>query len=375
MVESLGVRISGWLSCDSQSLTTAGDLFDEADFGVAEAGNPDEIVIGPDAQQPPTPLNGPNANRAPHGNNFHSNGRPNPAMVTPSKPGRPMNPGPAARQIPPPALNSRQNPPAPGIGQHANQTRVGPVHQQSVEQARVEPPGQQTSNPQFNKPTTTTAGPPPVKREFGLNNPDLKAQDMLPPGSSPSAGFFSARTADLLRENPHNPSATAFDPHAESPSIRKTAGVDHTKSLPVSKPMLSGASPGPSATRDFINPSQDMTRKIGAPGGSGIGSPMNRPPTTSSFRPLTRPNIGPQTAANAPAPPAAAPPTANRPGFVPPQNQNGKRPPLNDVTNAITSNGSGSASTVGVNDPKRFKAVEASLAQQQQQQHQQQRQQ
>ncbi|PKY02212.1 hypothetical protein P168DRAFT_306391 [Aspergillus campestris IBT 28561] len=344
------------------------DLFDEADFGVAEAGNPDEVVIGPDAQQPPTPLHGPNANRAPHGNNFHPSGRPNPAMVTPSKPGRPMNPGPAARQIPPPALNGRQNPPAPG---NSNQIRVGPhVHQQSVEQARVEPPGQQTSHPQLNKPATAAAGPPPVKGEFGSNNPDLKAQDMLPPGSSPSAGFFSARTADLLRENPHNPSATAFDPHAESPSIRKTAGVDHTKSLPVSRPMLSSASPAPNATRDFINPSQDMTRKIGAPGGSGsgIGSPMNRPPTTSSFRPLTRPNIGPQTTANAPTPAVPAPAPANRPGFGPPQNQNGKRPPLNDVTNAITSNGSGPASTVGVNDPKRLKAVEASLAQQQQQQ-------
>ena len=175
---------------------------------------------------------------------------------------------------------------------------------------------------------------------------------MVPPSSSPSVGgpakFFSARAVDMLRDNPQSvPSAAPqFDPHAESPSIRKTAGVDHTKTVPISKPMLAGASPASQQTRDFINPSQDMNRRIGAPGGSGIGSPFNRAQSTSSYRPLTRPNIDPNTTGNASIPP-------NRPGFAP-QNINGKRPPLNDVTNGHSvPGGNGPVSIDGPNDLKK----------------------
>src|SRR5699024_3277767 len=99
--------------------------------------------------------------------------------------------------------------------------------------------------------------------------------------------------------NTNAPSAVPqFDPHAQSPSIRKTAGVDHTKSVPISKPMIAGTSPAANNSRDFVNPSTDMNRKIGAPGGGGFGSPMNRGQSTSSYRPLTRPNIDPRNGAN-----------------------------------------------------------------------------
>lgn len=176
---------------------------------------------------------------------------------------------------------------------------------------------------------------PPVKQEPGPN------VDMPPPIGSPSAGFFSARAVDILRDNPSTPAAAPqFDPHAQSPSIRKTAGVDHSKSVPVSKPMVTGAPPATNNTRDFVNPSADTQRKIGAPGGGGFGSPMNRGSTTSSYRPLTRPNVDSRTGPNA----AAATAAANRASGVGPQNMNanGKRPPLNDVTNAtVTSNGNG----------------------------------
>lgn len=167
----------------------------------------------------------------------------------------------------------------------------------------------------------------------------------------------------MMRENPRNAAANApvFDPHAESPSIRKTAGVDHTKSLPVSRPMLSsGASPAPNQSRDFINPSADMHRKIGVPGGAG--SPMNRGPSTSSYRPLTRPNVDSKATANSPA--------ANRGGFGPP-NMNGKRPPLNDVTNASMPGGNGSTPIPNPNDPKKVK-FDGSLPPQQQPRNQQQ---
>ncbi|KAE8353928.1 hypothetical protein BDV28DRAFT_147630 [Aspergillus coremiiformis] len=322
------------------------DLFDEADFGEATTGNPDEVVIGSDIQkfqQPPTPMNrqnGPPPYRAPPQHNFTASARPNSAIVTPSKPGRPLSHAAAGRQIPPPALNGRPNHPIPAHNQ-----------QQTLPNGRILPPGQQRPNQDIA--LLGTGGQVPIKREPIPNATDPRSQDMLPPGGSPmpSASFFSARAVDLLRDNPQVGAAPAFDPHAESPSIRKTAGVDHTKSVPISKPMLAGASPAANTTRDFINPAADMHRKIGAPGSNGIGSPMNRGQTTSSYRPLTRPNMDPRNTANAAA--------VNR--GVGPQNMHGKRPPLSDVTNASTSGGSGPAPIGGVTDHKRPKINESSI--------------
>ncbi|RAH61894.1 hypothetical protein BO85DRAFT_412641 [Aspergillus piperis CBS 112811] len=331
------------------------DLFDEADFGVGGSGNPDEVVLGPETQkQPPTPLNGPNVPRQPFNNNARAPMRPNPAMVTPSKPERPFNPAPGARQNPAPQpFNSRLNPSA-AQNQPAPQRQSMPPQapQQNLPNNRMVPPAQAAAA------ASNTSGAVPIKREFGAptTNEPPKPQDTLP--GTPSASFFSARAVDLLRDNPNGiPSgAPVFDPHAESPSIRKTAGIDHNKSLPVSRPMLAGtgaASPATNNARDFVNPSQDMNRRIGAP---GMNSPMSRPMTTSSYRPLTRPNI------NAPGAAAAAN-RASTPGLAP-QNMNGKRPPLSDVTNASNpSGGSGPAPPVGVeNDPKRPKITPGGAA-------------
>ncbi|RHZ57161.1 RAD52 DNA repair protein RADC [Aspergillus thermomutatus] len=318
------------------------DLFDEADFGVTTTGNPDEIVLEPETQtkpQPPTPVNARNFNGGPQGD-FH---RPNPAVVTPSRPERPFNQTLNNRQPSvPPTLNGRYNPALqnPHVGQRQP---LPQGQQQNFQSGRMVPPDQPRTSQDSSLPSA--AGQIPIKREF-----DAKAQDTAPPPSSPSvppASFFSARAVDLLRENPHTAvNAPQFDPHAESPSIRKTAGVDHSKSVPISRPMLAGVSPASNNTRDFINPSTEMHRKIGAPGG-GIGSPMmNRGQTTSSYRPLTRQNLDPKLAANNAA--------ANRAGFGPP-NVNGKRPPLSDVTNASVSGSSGPASVVNAIDPKRPK--------------------
>jgi DNA repair and recombination protein RAD52 len=222
------------------------------------------------------------------------------------------------------------------------------------------PPGQQRPGPGA---TTSGVGAQvPIKQEYGANPQKVQATSMAPPGTpgpegqpSPVVGFFSARGVDILRDNPQNAAsvAPAFDPHAESPSIRKTAGVDHSKSVPISRPMLSGgASPAANQTRDFINPATNMNRKIGAPGGSGVGNSMNRGPTTSSYRALTRPNAAPNN------------PAANRASAGAP-NMNGKRPPLGDVTNASMPGGSGPAPIPGANDLKRPKFDETLLPQQQ----------
>lgn len=198
---------------------------------------------------------------------------------------------------------------------------------------------------QHNNPAQIKREPVPPAQPAPIMNPE---QNQPPPGSQ-TVGFFSARAADSLRDNPNAaPLGSQFDPHAESPSIRKTAGVDHTKSVPISRPMIATASPAPNHSRDYVNPATDLQRRVGTPGppGGGVGSPLSRGPSTSSYRPLTRPNVDTRNSPN---------PAAMNRGSVPPQNNpNGKRPPLNDVTNAGTSPGVASApATTGQNEPKR----------------------
>ncbi|KAJ5143979.1 uncharacterized protein N7515_002766 [Penicillium bovifimosum] len=306
------------------------DVFDEADFGVAEteAGNPDEIVIDTDIiqqNQPPATTNDPTPQRGPPVRAGF-----NPAIVTPSKPERWNGPGAAGR--PNPAIvrqNSAIPPPAAAQGR--------PMAAQG--------PPQNLANPRQGK-------LPPG----GIQG----AQDMNPPQGTPSAGFYSARAVDLLRENPNAVPAGApqFDPHAESPSIRKTAGVDHSKSLPIARPMLSGGtvSPAPAVNvnnnaRDYVNPSTDLQRRVGAPAGA-IGGPISRGPSVSSYRPLTRPNPDQRSVSN----PAAI----NRGSVTPQQNLNGKRPPLVDVTNADAAPGAyPGVQAPGPNDPKRPRVSDA----------------
>ncbi|KAJ5867402.1 DNA repair and recombination protein [Penicillium chrysogenum] len=321
------------------------DLFDEADFAVAETdiGNPDEIVIDTEIQreqQRPAPTNGPAPQRGPPA-------RPgfNPAVVTPSKPERWNGSGQAGRPNP---INARQNPSA--IPSPALQGR--PMAGQGPAQNLANPRPSAAQQTVGQNAAQSNIAQAPVKKETGPGGFQGN-QDMNPPQGTPSTGFYSARAVDLLRENPNSvPSgAPQFDPHAESPSIRKTAGVDHSKSIPIARPMLSSASPAPpnNNTRDFVNPATDMQRRVGAPGG-GISSPVSRGPSISSYRPLTRPNIDQRNVSN--------PGMANRGTMPPQQNLNGKRPPLLDVTNADATPGAG-VPAPGPNDPKRPRVSDA----------------
>ncbi|KAJ5745402.1 hypothetical protein N7520_010584 [Penicillium odoratum] len=323
------------------------DLFDEADFVVsASNGNPDEITLDPEPphqQPPPTPMNRPIPPRGPPPGRFDQ------SVVTPSKPERWNGGNPAMRQSMPPTARPNlsampdQRRPMPGPGQMNNMPNAKP--------------GMPTQHPGFDTNKQNNNAQVPIKREpvpASNNEPN-----QLP--ASQSVGFYSARVADVLRDNPNAVPlpGTQFDPHAESPSIRKTAGVDHTKSVPITRPMLPAASPVANNSRDFINPATDFQRKVGAPGGpASVGSPLSRGPSTSSYRPLTRPNIDARNTPN--------PAGMNR-GSVPPQNNpNGKRPPLNDVTNATTSHSVNAAPVaMGQNDPKRPRVSDVAPEQQQ----------
>lgn len=114
----------------------------------------------------------------------------------------------------------------------------------------------------------------------------------MPP---PGAGFFSARAATMIPDvtSPdqippsHAQNLPAFNPKLESPSIRKTPGIDYKGSRPVTKDLkqLPGSSQAPAGVvvprSNIVNPALDNARRIGAPGSP---SPMaNRgqykPPT------------------------------------------------------------------------------------------------
>ena len=89
----------------------------------------------------------------------------------------------------------------------------------------------------------------------------------------PPIGFFTARAAESLQSGPVSAmKAPAFNPHLESPSIRKTAGVDHSKTKPVGRDIV-GAPPAPAVPRaSFTNAQSDKMRKVGMP--MGAASPL-----------------------------------------------------------------------------------------------------
>ncbi|KAK4680364.1 DNA repair protein rad52 [Podospora pseudoanserina] len=146
------------------------------------------------------------------------------------------------------------------------------------------------------------------------NNNNSNNNNNAAPAVAPAeVGFFSARAVkdipeDALVAGQVTPfkAGMGFNPRAESPSIRKTPGIDHSTSKPLSrsgqhvpptkttetKP-ASGPVPRPGGTgvvpyqrpsiAGVTNPQLDSTRRIGVPG-SGPGSPLAnrnqyRPPT------------------------------------------------------------------------------------------------
>jgi DNA repair and recombination protein RAD52 len=112
-----------------------------------------------------------------------------------------------------------------------------------------------------------------------------------PPAGVP-AGFVTGRSASFLTqaaEGKLTNTPAAFNPHAESPSIRRTQGVNPNKSAPIMRESLgsalANASNGPQQQQsngpnrsNFTNPSIDPTRRIGMPGGGG-------PPNRGAYKP------------------------------------------------------------------------------------------
>ncbi|RKF64559.1 DNA repair and recombination protein mus-11 [Erysiphe neolycopersici] len=167
-----------------------------------------------------------------------------------------------------------------------------------------------------------------------LNSPELKnnnlpniPKDHITPNTPIlKCDFYSARAANIFSPILKNENMSTveppdmipdnfptFNPHAESPSIRKTPGVDHRSSKPLTKDLkhipsssqasaasviLGSNSSGVFSSRsNILNPSLDNVRRIGAPGspspsgmshskGTGFKIPMKRTTECGAVRTL-----------------------------------------------------------------------------------------
>lgn len=331
--------------------------FSDADFSESHSGHPDEVVLPAEPQLPPPPVR-PNVttnkpNRAPEQT------RPTAPQINTGR-NTPSRQPQARMSAPPPETRAQQPPPQrifaneqrPLPGQQANNIRLNPTAM--VLHAPKTGSGNHSSSP--GQPSQHFAAPPAAPGQFQQQNPqEAPNQQHIPP-----VGFYSARAASVLNESTEGPPVTVpqFDPHSESPSIRKTSGIDHSRSIPVKRAAMGTAEQAPPApaptsregmpappipARDFINPSSDMNRRIGVPGG-GLPSPMGKGGMNgSAYRPPTR--RGPvDIKLN----------VIGTDGQAQGQGQSGvagmKRPPLGDVSNINTSNTAGAGQGAGTGD-------------------------
>jgi DNA repair and recombination protein RAD52 len=299
--------------------------FDDADFSEGHTGHPDEIVLPADDQR---------SSLSTSNSTYQRQGASAPDPVTLPRvgittPSRPPNAG----QFTAPNSTTRAVPTGPTTVSNAHQGMQPPTgHKAQSNADQIKPipshDQQQSSN------DTHHSSSPKISSHYA--DPHLP-QHQYPPSNAaqqtPPIGFYSARAATHVNSDsnaviPSN--IPKFDPHAESPSIRKTAGIDHNKTIPVKRgiggaPVVASPTPRDSIPprtnppRDFVNPSTDMHRRIGAPG-TGIQNPGGM--TGSAYRPPTRRGPDPSIAGGGGA-----------------QNNNTtKRAPLGDISNVHQSN-------------------------------------
>ncbi|KAK3685871.1 recombination protein rad52 [Podospora appendiculata] len=341
-----------------------GDI-DEADFNITEEGHPDEVVLPPTSNH----TNSTDRPQAPPQNNVAPMHPPSRPLVRSGSAGSNYSRPPHTPNHQPPSRpNGAQNSFNNGAQNHVangNGPR-GPPQQQFSNQNR--PATHQSSgmnqNPQAQMtPPQPKYQPPPAQNGAAAAAP--------PPGDA-AVGFFSARAVKDIPEDSLNSGQAAlapkagqiFNPRAESPSIRKTPGIDHTKSKPLARngqhvpsivadadaPVINagaGAGAGPAAVPRAItggppmargnhfNPQFDQARRIGAPGASSplANRGQYRPPTMK--RPAAADNPGLPAAGRAPL----AEVSSNAPA----------------ATTATTAAGAGAGAAAGQNGGQDFK--------------------
>ncbi|KAI0472770.1 hypothetical protein GGR56DRAFT_667130 [Xylariaceae sp. FL0804] len=202
--------------------------FDMADFGVTEDGHPDEVVL-PGSHEQGGNANDKSQSIRPDG---YDRNRPTAnAMQPPLRAvGQPPRPPQTPNQLPPTrpgaSYQARPNQPPPRPPSFANNAA-----QQAAAAARTKTPppnGPRAPNP-------AAANPSNASNNGGA--PAAAAAEATP-------GFFSARAVTVRGDDAGEQEtsvvvvdkpAMVFNPHADSPSIRKTPGIDHQSSKPVSR--------------------------------------------------------------------------------------------------------------------------------------------
>lgn len=176
---------------------------------------------------------------------------------------RPMNNGQTNHRPIPPLNNGRMQPPFPNNeNQQPQKPADVPLPPSRATSSTPEQPVQQRPQPNaFNGPQNTGG----------------------PANHEPPVGFITARAADKVQEGRPTvmtPALQAFNPHAESPSIRKTTGIDHRRSAPINRQVIAAGAPSipaqsgpsnpgmmPNRPTNFVNPQADVSRRIGMPMG------------------------------------------------------------------------------------------------------------
>ncbi|OLN93101.1 DNA repair and recombination protein rhm52 [Colletotrichum chlorophyti] len=258
--------------------------FDEADFAVVEGDHPDEVALPP----------------APNGANGTSN---------------------RTSSVAPAPVPQHVQAPARQLGRSTSAGNIRPPQTPNQAQSRPGPSGAYSNRPQPpNQPRAPSNPAGPAAPQVPAANGNLTTPGQAGASAEPIA-FFSARAVQQIPDSALQGNNTdaplmlpagqqAFNPKAESPSIRKTPGIDHSSSKPLAKngqhvpptpsqqsqtsgftpvrPSNAGAGGGNMAQMQF-----SQTRRIGAPGGPG--SPLAnrasyRPPTMK--RPLQQDGTG-----------------------------------------------------------------------------------
>lgn len=237
----------------------------------------------------------------------------------------------------------------------AKQAQVQPNNSHGVSTRRPQTPSQPASRPQNGNASNVPA-------QQNRSQAQARPTNQPPPGPPAPApavgatpetvGFFSAKAVSQLPEStvqgdgnakPAGPlGGQAFNPRLESPSIRKTPGIDHSASKPVGrngqhvaptnsqaqdeKPNGSSFTPvrpsmgaPPARGGNMANPNLEHARRIGAPGGPG--SPLGN---RGSFRQPTmkRPSPGD---GNSPRPALADLPSNGNPNAAASDGMDAKR--------------------------------------------------
>lgn len=342
--------------------------FDEVDFGVTGNGHPDEVMVDAPIASAHPPRKGNSAKTVPNTALQRASSTCQIQKAPPSRgPVKAPSVGAGPTTVPaisaPTTPQQRQAPPMPAVAQRPQNPPQPPSQMNPPQESRPLPPrNPQQSRPMPQQPhaSSTSQAPrpnaPPASNNAQLNTgPNPSAEPVVP--ANPPIGFFAARAAEAIQAAPSTlPENVTFNPHAESPSIPKTAGIDHTRSKPIqanrdaqppippdpnhNPPQLptlpSGAgseagvgapAPPPPQRQNFINPHLDTARRIGMPGAHGTSPLQNR----SSYKvpTLKRPAEGP--------PPQASAAGAGNMGPVQGQGQRQQqRPALADVTGAST---------------------------------------